>query len=76
MATDKAKLLLEVEENLTIALAKLNRIVGGSYPGSIRELKDIISLKLKLESINKKIAAGVIYERSRTRATTKTGSGV
>lgn len=48
---DKAERLIKVNTHLGIALAELNKIAGGSYAGSLRELKELISVKLKLERI-------------------------
>lgn len=47
----KAQILSNVNEHLSIALAEFNKIAGGSYVGSLREFKDLVSVKIKLERI-------------------------
>lgn len=61
----KLKALGEVEELVTLALAKLNRYAGGVYIGDLRELKDLVGVKLKLEQIQKRVAAGYRWEKLR-----------
>jgi hypothetical protein len=52
---NKVKILNDVNNHLTIALAEFNKIVGGSYAGSLREFKDLVSVKIKLERIAERI---------------------
>lgn len=60
----KLKTLHEVEELVTLALAKMNKFPG-MYVGDLRDLKDIISIKLKLELLQRRVAAGKKWEKSR-----------
>ena len=67
----KLKALKEVDEHVTLALAKLNRYAGGTYIGSLRELKDLVSIKLKLEQIQERVANGYKWEsRKNERSST------
>lgn len=72
----KLKALGEVDELITKALAKLNRYAGGSYIGDLRELKDLVGLKLKLEQIQRRVHAGYLWEsrenRENVRSSTRT----
>ncbi len=61
----KLKALEEVEHHITIALAKINAYPG-IYIGSLRELKDIIGLKLKLEQVQKRVYAGHRWEKRKS----------
>lgn len=61
----KLKTLGEVDNLVTLALAKLNRYAGGTYIGDLRELKDLIGVKLKLEQIQRRVAAGYRWEKAR-----------
>lgn len=61
----KLKAIGEVSDLVTLALAKLNRYAGGTYVGSIRELKDLVGLKLKLEQVQRRVAAGYRSEKSK-----------
>jgi hypothetical protein len=72
----KLKALGEVDELVTRALAKLNQFAGGGYVGDLRELKELVKIKIKLEQVQKRIAVGYtwenqIYERSSTRTYTE-----
>lgn len=58
----KLKALAEVDELVTLAVAKLNRYAGGTYIGDLRELKDLVGVKLKLEQIQRRVAAGYSWE--------------
>lgn len=60
----KLKALGEVEYHVTMALAKMNRF-NGVYIGELRELKDLVGIKLKLEQIQRKVAAGYKWEKRR-----------
>jgi hypothetical protein len=72
MNNSKLKTLQEIDDLLAKSLGKLNRIAGGAYIGSLRELKDLVGVKLKIEQIKRRISAGILhYERSSTRATKK-----
>lgn len=69
----KLKALGEVETLVTLALAKMNRFPG-MYIGDLRDIRDIVRIKLKLEQVQRKIAGGhrwekQKYERSSTRIT-------
>lgn len=71
----KLKALSEVEDLVTLALAKMNKF-SGMYIGDLRDLRDIVRVKLKLEQLQKRIRGGhrwerQKYERSSTRAITK-----
>ena len=71
----KLKALGEVDELLTLALAKLNRYAGGTYIGDLRELKDLVSVKLKLEQIQRRVARGYSWEKQKhERSSTRTNS--
>jgi hypothetical protein len=48
---DKLQSLIKCNEHLSIALAELGKIAGGSYVGSLEELKKLIAVKIKLENI-------------------------
>lgn len=61
----KLKALGEVEHLVTLALAKLNSYAGGTYVGDLRELKDLVGIKLKLEQIQRRVAAGYRWENSK-----------
>lgn len=72
----KLKALAEVEQLVTVALAKMNKFPG-MYIGDLRDLRDIVRIKLKLEQLQKRIAGGHKWEkrkdeRSSTRTPTKT----
>lgn len=65
----------EVEELVTLALAKMTKFPG-MYLGDIRDVRDIIRVKLKLEDLQRKIKSGHKieknrYERSSTRTNPK-----
>jgi hypothetical protein len=60
----KLKALGEVEYHVTMALAKMNRF-SGVYIGDLRELKDLVGIKLKLEQIQRRVAAGHKWEKKR-----------
>jgi hypothetical protein len=69
----KLKALAEVETLVTLALAKMNRFPG-MYLGDLRDIRDIVRIKLKLEQVQRKIAGAhrwekQKYERSSTRIT-------
>lgn len=71
----KLKALSEVEDLVTLALAKMNKF-SGMYIGDLRDLRDIVGIKLKLEQLQKRIRGGHKWERQRherssTRATAK-----
>ena len=55
---DRLDRLKKCNEHLSIALAELNKIAGGSYVGSLADLKDLISVKIKLETVIKKTERG------------------
>lgn len=60
----KLKALAEVEELVTLALAKMNKF-GGMYIGDLRDLKEIVGIKLKLEQLQRRVAAGHRWEKAR-----------
>ncbi len=60
----KLKALGEVEYHVTLALAKMNRF-SGMYIGDLRDLKDLVGVKLKLEQIQRKVSAGHKWEKAR-----------
>ena len=51
---DRLDRLKKCNVHLSIALAELNKIAGGSYVGSMGDLRELICVKLKLESVIKK----------------------
>ena len=57
--------LIKCNEHLSIALSELGKIAGGSYVGSLGELKKLIAVKIKLENITKAIEKGQIIESRR-----------
>ncbi len=59
--------LIKCNEHLSIALAELNKVAGGSYVGSISDLKKLISVKIKLENIIKGTALGEFTEKRRIK---------
>ena len=68
----KLKALAEVEYHITMALAKMNKF-SGLYIGDLRDLKDIVGVKLKLEQLQRRVAAGHRWEKSRNeRSSTRT----
>lgn len=72
----KLKALKEVDELISLALAKFSNYAGGTYVGDLREFKDLVGVKIKLEQIQKRVSKGYAwekdrYERSSTRAFTK-----
>ena len=60
----KLKALGEVEHHVTMALAKMNKF-SGMYIGDLRELKDLVGIKLKLEQIQRRVSAGHRQEQRR-----------
>jgi hypothetical protein len=48
---DKLQRLIKCNEHLSIALAELGKIAGGSYVGSLEDLKKLIAVKIRLENI-------------------------
>lgn len=60
----KLKALAEVEELVTLALAKMNKF-SGMYIGDLRDLKEIVGIKLKLEQLQRRVVAGHKWEKSR-----------
>lgn len=60
----KLKALGEVEDLVTLALAKMNKF-SGMYIGDLRDIRDIIRIKLMLERVQKKIASGNKWEKMR-----------
>ena len=71
----KLKALAEVDDLVTLALAKMNKFPG-MYIGDLRDIRDIVRIKLILERVQKKIAQGNKWEkmrneRSSTRINTK-----
>jgi hypothetical protein len=50
--------LENVNNHLSLALANLNTIAGGSYVLSLRDLKELVRLKIKLEQIIKHTVRG------------------
>lgn len=68
----KLKALQEVEYHITMALAKMNKF-SGLYIGDLRDLKDIVGVKLKLEQLQRRIVAGNRWETKRhERSSTRT----
>ncbi len=49
----KLKALGEVDSLVTLALAKMNKF-SGMYIGDLRDIRDIIRIKLMLERVQKK----------------------
>ncbi len=47
-----------------MALGKMNRF-SGMYIGDLRELKDLVGIKLKLEQMQRRVAAGHKWEKRR-----------
>ena len=71
----KLKALEEVDHLVTLALAKMNKFPG-MYIGDLRDIRDMVGIKLKLEQVQRRIACGnkwekMRYERSSTRTPTK-----
>jgi hypothetical protein len=60
----KLKALGEVEDLVTLALAKMNKF-SGMYIGDLRDIRDIIRIKLMLERVQKKIASGNKWEKKK-----------
>ncbi len=68
----KLKALGEVDSLVTLALAKMNKF-SGMYIGDLRDIRDIIRIKLMLERVQKKIAQGNKWEKMRhERSSTRT----
>ena len=61
----KIKALEEVDTHVTLALAKLNTYAGGAWTGSLRELKDLVGVKLKLEQIQRRVHTGTKWYKRR-----------
>ena len=59
--------LINCNKHLSIALAELNKVAGGSYVGSLSELKKLISVKIKLENIIKATEHGEFTEKRRIK---------
>lgn len=70
----RLKALGEIEDLVTLALAKMNRYPG-MYLGDLRDVRDIIKIKLKLEQVQRRIVNGRKWsernERSGIRLTAK-----
>ncbi len=60
----KLKALGEVDSLVTLALAKMNKF-SGMYIGDLRDIRDIIRIKLMLERVQKKIAQGNKWEKKK-----------
>lgn len=60
----KLKALKEVDYHVTMALAKMNKF-SGMYIGDLRDLKDLVGVKLKLEQMQRRVAAGHRWEQRR-----------
>ena len=60
----KLKALGEVDSLVTLALAKMNKF-SGMYIGDLRDIRDIVRIKLMLERVQKKIASGNKWEKMR-----------
>ena len=58
----KLKALAEVEELVTLALAKMNKFPG-MYLGDLRDIRDVVKIKLKLEQVQRRVAAGNKWEK-------------
>ena len=76
----KLQALAEVEELVTMALAKMNKFPG-MYLGDLRDIRDIVKIKLKLEQVQRRISGGHKWEkrkneRSRIRAITKESADI
>jgi len=68
----KLKALAEVEYHVTMALAKMNKF-SGMYIGDLRDIRDIVGIKLKLEQVQRKVVAGHKWEkRKHERSSTRT----
>jgi hypothetical protein len=68
----KLKALGEVDSLVTLALAKMNKF-SGMYIGDLRDIRDIVRIKLMLERVQKKIASGNKWEKMRNeRSSTRT----
>lgn len=68
----KLQALAEVEDLVTLALAKMNKFPG-MYIGDLRDLRDIVGIKLKLEQLQRRIVAGNKWEQRRhERPSTRT----
>jgi len=67
MYKTKLHRLIKCNEHLSIALAELGKIAGGSYVGSLSDLKKLIAVKIKLENIIKDTEIGQISETRRFR---------
>lgn len=59
--------LKKCNDHLAIALSELGKIAGGTYVGSLRELKKLIAVKIKLENIIKETERGYRFESRRAR---------
>lgn len=59
--------LKKCNEHLNIALAELGKIAGGTYVGGLRDLRKLISVKLKLENIIKETERGERLESRRIK---------
>lgn len=71
----RLKALSEVEDLVTLALAKMNKFPS-MYIGDLRDIRDVVRIKLKLEQVQRRIAGGhkwekQKHERSSTRTITK-----
>lgn len=68
----KLKALSEVEHHITLALAKMNKFPG-MYIGDLRDLRDIVGIKLKLEQLQRRVTNGHKWEKRRyERPSTRT----
>ena len=63
--------LIKCNEHLSIALSELGKIAGGSYVGSLGELKKLIAVKIKLENIIRDTKKGQMIESIKLRNKSK-----
>lgn len=68
----KLQALAEVEYLVTLAVAKMNKFPG-MYIGDLRDFRDIVRIKLKLEQLQRRIGNGNKWEQRRyERPSTRT----
>lgn len=59
---DKFDALLKTSQHLNITIGEFSKICGSSYIGSLREFKDLVKVKLLLDSIQHKMLKGITME--------------
>lgn len=60
---DKLRRLELVAQHLDRAMGEFGSIAGSSYVGSLREFHDLVRVRLKLETVIRRVRKGLDWER-------------